>query len=442
MATPLVTLARAAFADALVPLDAGRAVERAVRVDGGAIVVGDRVVPIAERRDVRVAAFGKAADAMIGAMARRLGEAGLGDGCARGLVVAHVDGVSRVRWAERVVGGHPVPNAASLAAGARLLGLFDGCTRETLAVFLVSGGGSALVEAPVDQSLTADDFAAINRSMLACALSIREINAIRKRLSAVKGGRLARHASPAEQVTLIVSDVVPGEDATVASGSTVPDDTTAEEVRSAVAKLQRGAELPERVARVLAAVGDTDAALNEHIYKGYAATVLDCRDAARAVANAVAAGVVENLDVQDGELAEVVDAHLVEAERLASANPGRTVAVVSSGEVELSVEGPGRGGRNQHSVLYALGRIAALCPSVREIAVLSAGTDGRDGGTDAAGAVGDLGTIARAAAEGASITDFLARFDSNGFFDRCGGLIVTGPTGTNVRDVRIVLARS
>lgn len=445
MTAQLETIARSAFDAATRSLDAGRAMERHVTAHRGLLVVDRYTIDVASRGDIRVAAFGKAADRMAEALAEQFDRSGVDRAALRGVIVAHTDGVSPISWCERIVGGHPVPTEASFAAGRRLLRLFDGCTERTLAVFLVSGGGSALVEAPRDASVTDDDIVGLNRALLRSDLTIREMNAIRRRVSAIKGGALAAHARPAEQLTLIVSDVSPGEIATVASGPTVADDTTIEELRSAVRRIDGRPGVTPAVMRVLEDSVRTEIpTARDALATGPVVTLLDCRDAAASAAVEVGrvADEVVNLDVVDGPLESVIDAHLTALERAIAVAPGRLVGVVSSGEVTLDVTGDGVGGRNQHSVLYALTRVGALCPSASEIAILSAGTDGRDGPTDAAGAVAGLETLAGAAASGVSIGEYLGRCDSHTFFERCGGLIVTGATGTNVRDIRIVLGRS
>jgi len=175
----------------------------------------------------------------------------------------------------------------------------------------------------------------------------------------------------------------------------------------------------------------------------HVAVLLDSSHAAAEAAEQARAlgSAVEVLEDADGPLEPVVDAHLVALEALVGRAPGALAAVVSAGEVTLEVRGAGVGGRNQHTVLYALTRVARLCPSAREVAILSAGTDGRDGPTDAAGAVASLATLDAAAALGLDPADFLANNDAYSFFRPLGALVTTGPTGTNVRDLRVLLAR-
>jgi hydroxypyruvate reductase len=447
----LGALARSIFDDALDACDAERAILKRASASPGVVRIGGTSLDVGEVDDVRVVAIGKAADAMARALTRLLDDARVPDEARRGLVVAHVDGRTEHSWIERLVGEHPVPGEASMAAGRRLLDFVADCDERTVAIFLLSGGGSALAEWPIDDRLTAVDFARLNDALVRSSLSIREINAIRKRISAIKGGRLAIAASPARRLTVVVSDVAPGDAATVASGPTTRDETTLVEAACAIAKLDRSFEGPlgEALATIAkAASGTGDAAPSIRIdprLDGHALeVVLDCADAA-AIAAASARGrcdEVAGLGCVDGPLDEVVAIHLDALDAmLGRAHRGATLAVVSSGEVTLEVTGDGRGGRNQQTVLAALVAAQDRAIGDHEIAFLSAGTDGRDGPTDAAGAVADLEALARADALGLDAGVHLRAFDAYPFFDALGALVRTGPTGTNVRDLRVFVAR-
>lgn len=445
---PLARAAREIFAEALDACDAGRATAARVGAAQGRLAVAGEWLDAGDFDDVRVAAVGKAADAMAAAVARALDLSGVAAGARRGLVVAHVESPPRPvpRWADRVVGDHPVPGERSLEAGRRLLALFEGCSERTLAIFLLSGGGSALAESPADPRLGAPELAALGELLVRSSLPIRSINAIRKRVSAIKGGRLAMRAAPAAQVTLVVSDVAPGDAQSVASGPTVPDETSMEEAIEGLERSGFARRAPPALARALAAgsLADTPRPEAFRAVRSLVDVALDCEDAARAAAAAAAARAasVASLGCADGPLEEVVDRHLGALERLAAAaGPGAVCAVVSAGEATLEVTGGGLGGRNQQAVLYALTRAGELCPSARELALLSAGTDGRDGPTDAAGAVAGPEALEEGARLGLDARDHLRRDDAYRFFDPLGALVRTGPTGTNVRDVRVFLAR-
>ncbi len=398
-------------------------------------MVGSREIRLDAFDEVRVGAIGKASDALVRALAGALDVCGIDPRARRAVVVAHAPAShEQPSWVTRLVGGHPTPDAASFAAGRSLLDLFSGCTERTLAIFLLSGGGSALAECPLDDALGPARLAEINDALVRADLPIRAINAVRKRLSAIKGGRLGLAAAPATELTLVVSDVAPGDVQSVASGPTVPDETTIDEAEAALERLGppvRPALVDTPSREALARIASTVEVL------------LDCETAARAAERAASdhAERVASLGCLDGPLDEVVDRHLAELERLLVESDGARCAVVSSGEVTLDVTGEGLGGRNQQTVLRALVRARDLCPSAREIAILSAGTDGRDGPTDAAGAVAGFDALDAARVAALDPNDHLARCDAYRFFDPLGALVRTGPTGTNVRDVRVLLGR-
>lgn len=439
-------VARVIFARVLDACDVETAFRRTVGTRPGALSIDGDSVLLDRFDEIRVAAMGKAADAMMRAASRVLDEAGFSDKLRRGVIVAHTPGVeSSVPWAERLVGGHPLPSESSFVAGKKVLALFDGCTPRTLALFLLSGGGSALAESPLDVRLTVRDLANLNDALVRSSLPIRSINAVRKHLSAIKGGRLAVHAALAEQVTLLISDVVPGDLQSVASGPTMPDDTTITDVVEALDCSGLRERLPEAVRRALLpdALVETPKPADFASIRHREAVVMDASIAAREAASLAHAFAdrVAVLDDADGLLEDTIDRHLIELDALLDAvDGGAMCAVVSAGEVTLDVTGAGLGGRNQHSALYALSRMARLCPRARHFALLSGGTDGRDGPTDAAGAVASTGMLERAQSLNLNPQEFLSNHDAYNFFDPLGGLIRTGPTGTNVRDIRIFVA--
>jgi hydroxypyruvate reductase len=438
----LVEKARGSFLAALAACEVEPAVAARVRVAGGSLAVPGGEVDLTRYGEIRIAAIGKAADRMLAAFGRALD---CGPPVARrALVITHTESGEKPPWATRMVGGHPVPDRRSFEAGRALLAFFDGCTSETLAVFLLSGGGSALAEWPLAPTVGWEDLCVLNDVLVRSNLPIRSINAVRKHVSAIKGGRLAARAAPADQLTLVVSDVAPGDVQSVASGPTVVDDTTVDDVARALDTAGLRDRIPAALRAALApdSIAETPTVADLGGGLRWVASLLDSSSAAEAARRDVEryAAAVALLDGADGWLEQVVDAHLSALEGLArDREPGSVCAVVSAGEATLDVTGDGVGGRNQHSVLYALTRVGDLCPSVGEYAVLSAGTDGRDGPTDAAGAVAGPALLAEARARGLDPTDFLRRFDAYGFFRPLGGLVVTGPTGTNVRDVRIFL---
>jgi glycerate 2-kinase len=337
-----------------------------------------------------------------------------------------------------VEAGHPVPSAEGLAAAERTLALAQAAGPDDLVLVLLSGGASANWIAPAS-GLTLADKQAVTRALLRSGAAIGEMNTVRKHLSRIKGGRLARAAQPARLVTLAISDV-PGDDpAVIGSGPTVPDPSTLAEARAIVARRQL--TLPDTVARALADPGNETPKPGDPVF---AATdyrlVARPADAFRAAEQAARAAGYEPVllgDRIEGEARILAAEHAALALSLQS--EGRRAVILSGGELTVTIHGQGRGGPNQE---YALALAVAL-RGTRGIAALAGDTDGTDGGTgspdDPAGAMVDSGTLTRAQALGLDPAAFLADNDSTGFFTRLGDLVRTGPTCTNVNDFRAIV---
>jgi len=334
--------------------------------------------------------------------------------------------------------GHPVPDGAGLEAALRAIEFADGAEAHDLVLVLMSGGASANWIAPV-AGVTFADKQAVTRALLRSGATIGEINTVRKHLSRIKGGRLARHAFPAKLVTIAISDV-PGDDpSAIGSGPTVPDPTTLADARAIVANYRL--DLPTSV---IAALSDTN---NESPKPGDPAFagspfVLAARpaDSLRAAEAAVRAAGYECMSLGadvEGEAREVAAAHAKLAREL-RAKSARAV-ILSGGELTVTIRGQGRGGPNQEYAL-ALAMGLAHMPAV---AALAGDTDGTDGGVgdanDPAGALLDGQTVARAKALGLDPAAFLADNNSTGFFAALKDLLLTGPTYTNVNDFRAIV---
>jgi glycerate 2-kinase len=343
--------------------------------------------------------------------------------------------LTRIRCVEA---GHPVPDAAGLAATADTLALAAAAGEDDLVLVLISGGGSANWVAPAE-GLTIEDKQALTRALLASGAPISDINTVRKHLSRIKGGRLAALLHPARSLSLLISDV-PGDDpAFIASGPTVADPTTAAD---AIATLERWRiPLPAHVRAVLEGPagetpkpGDTAFANAELRIVARPADSL----AAAAEVGRDAGYQVEVLgDALEGEAREVGEAHGRMA--MDAARSGRRLILLSGGELTVTVRGEGKGGPNQE---YALA-MAATLDGAAGVTVLAADTDGADGGsgaaTDPAGAFVDAATLTNAKGKGLIAANFLKNNDATRFFERTGDLLVTGPTGTNVNDFRCVV---
>lgn len=418
--------------------------------DGDRLRGGDWTVDLTGIRRVLVVGAGKAG----GPMALAVEEI-LGDRLTDGLVVVkagHRAPTGRVVLHEA---RHPIPDATGLAGAEAVLALARGASAEDLVLGLISGGGSALLPLPAE-GISLADKQAVTRSLLRSGATIQEINAVRKHISRIKGGRLAEAAAPARLLTLVMSDVVGDALDAIASGPTVPDETT---YADALAVLRRYALLDRAPASVRAHLEAGVAGRHPETPKPAAGCFR--RSVTRLVASnrqalAAARQAAEGLGYRAlilssavvGEAREVAKVHAAIAREVREA--GQPVAppacVIWGGETTVTFRGPegqpaaavpgeGRGGRCQEFALAAALAIAGL----RDVLVASLGTDGTDGPTDAAGAVADGTTCARARAAGMDPRRHLEAYESYPFFDRLGDLIRTGPTNTNVMDVQLVL---
>ncbi|MCA8961063.1 MAG: DUF4147 domain-containing protein [Planctomycetes bacterium] len=341
---------------------------------------------------------------------------------------------------EHIAGGHPEPTLASFRAARRALELVGSLGGGDGVLFLVSGGGSSLMELPIDPAIDLDDCRAFHRGLVRSGASIEAINRVRAVASAVKGGRLAEAAAPARQWTVVVSDVPRGRPELVASGPSFPPPVTdPAEVNAILRRHDLVHTIPERYRAWFAGLDRSTLALRDGTFdRSTFVTLVDNEDALRAIEARLNGDgfVTERLCLQEeATVDDAVSLHLRAIEGLAERHPGEAVAIVSGGEVTVPVRGhPGIGGRNQSLVLAM-----ALAIEGAPLAFLSAGTDGIDGNSSAAGAVADGTTVARARAAGCDPRSALSANDAGTLFASIGDAIVTGPTGNNVRDVRILV---
>jgi hydroxypyruvate reductase len=358
-----------------------------------------------------------------------------------GLAVARIGYGRPTRRIVMVEAGHPVPDAAGLAAAERALALAASAGANDCVLVLISGGASANWIAPAP-GLTLADKQAVTRALLRSGAAIDEMNAVRKHLSRIKGGRLARQAQPARIMTLAISDV-PGDDpAVIGSGPTVPDPTTLADARAVLARF--GIDPSEAVRRALSDPANEspkpgDATFDRSEFR-LVARPAEAFRAAEAAIRAAGLDCVFLGDRVEGEAREVAAAHAALASDIQQ--QGRRAVILSGGELTVTMRGAGHGGRCQE---YALALALAL-DGTTGIAALAADTDGTDGGEgrpdDPAGAYADSTTVARALKKGLDPALFLAQNDSTGFFSRIDGLLRTGPTFTNVNDFRAILVDS
>jgi glycerate 2-kinase len=404
--------------------------DAAVAAADPAVCVPAHLPPRPKGRVVVVGA-GKASAAMAAAVEQAWGSP------LEGLIVTRYGHAVPTRWVEVAEASHPVPDAAGAAAARRILERVRGLGPDDLVLCLISGGGSALLALPAD-GLTLADKQAVTTALLRSGANIGEMNAVRKHLSAIKGGRLAAAAHPAKLVTLMISDV-PGDDpATIASGPTVPDPTTFADARAILAKY--GIEAPPAVTAHLERAAEESPKPGDPRLVGAVAKIVasPALSLAAAAERARAAGYeVEMLgDALEGEARELGREHAALALERAAA--GCRVAILSGGETTVTVRGKGRGGRNSE---YLLGLMLAL-DGAPGIHALAADTDGIDGSEDNAGAFAGPDSLARARTLGIDPAARLADNDAYGVFAALDDLLVTGPTRTNVNDFRAILVGS
>ena len=367
-------------------------------------------------------AIGKAAVSM----ARGLDDA-LGDKLTFGVIASTSLHLVR-RW-QNSIGGHPLPNEASLAAAQAAFGLLDEANEEhATVIFLISGGGSAIMEWPISDDISIEDLRAANQTLISCGASISEINSVRRAFSAVKGGALARRAPNAQLFTLIVSDTNPGDEASVASGPTLNPPKDAPNAIDVVQQYNLDSVLPASIMKAVHRAQTSSPVSGSHV------VLLDNRSAQYAAAQKARelGFTCATLDhISEQPIQEGCDLLLA-----STANVNEPFCAISGGEFSCPVRGDGRGGRNLETALRCA---INLDNRNSHLVVLSAGTDGIDGNSPAAGAIADETTLQRARNLNLDAAQYLGRSDSYTFFEQLNDLIITGPTGTNVRDLRILL---
>ena len=425
-------LLESVYLEAIESVRGERLVEALGRPDGdcwrirhhGAVV--DWPLPVGGR--IVVVGAGKA----VGSLAKGL-EALLGDRITDGCIIVkhgHHEPLTRIRQLEA---GHPIPDAQGVEATWEMLRTVEGLTDRDNVIVLLTGGASALMVAPVD-GVTLEEKAAVTDMLLRSGASIEEINSVRKRLSRVKGGRLLERIGPASVLTLMISDIPSGDIGMIGSGPTIAAGEGQVDAMAILARYGLDGQVPPSISCALA--GKQDCARPA---RGRSEALL-LADSGTLVAAVHGIAARQGLAVRDVDTAMAGNTHDAAATMadalLAVPQQERPMLLVAAGETTLQVKGDGLGGRNQE---YALVAAMALAGS-RGVALLSAGTDGTDGPTDAAGAFADCALIQRALAAGIDPTDSLKRNDSHGLLEATGDLFHTGPTGTNVMDLVLGIA--
>ncbi len=434
----LAFAARTIFSEALKRVDAGAAVQNALRADGTDLLIfGEPVVSLSQ--PIYVVAVGKAAYPMAKAFDRAAGKY-IKAGVVSGADPTRGTSLTGSAW-QKFFGGHPLPSEESFEAAKACLLMLDRANREKAAVvFLVSGGGSAMMELPRDPRLTLTDLRELNRALVTSGASITEINSVRRAVSAVKGGGLALSAADSQQISLIVSDTRSGDITSIASGPSLLPGAGIPDPVEIVEKYRLEGRLPEIVTRSIrereSVHHDVTIDSNYHI-------LLDNRQMvshAAKIANGIGFETAFDDDDHDEMIGDGTSGLLDRALAFKnSVSKGKPACFVSGGEFGCEVRGSGIGGRNCETVLRAA-MLAEENDELRNFTILSAGTDGIDGNSPAAGGVVDVNTIKSAREQGLDPARYLEESDSFTFLKKLDAAIETGPTGTNVRDIRIVLA--
>jgi hydroxypyruvate reductase len=462
------------FTGAVKACNIASAFDRRLRFEGNILHrllpdgIGPEAIDLSHYKRIFVIAMGKAAgpmlETLLDRMKRRKGLRGI---CSSNQLPASRNW--RFRYFE---GGHPLPNEDSFAAARAALALARRARKDTLIFFLISGGGSAMFDLPLDPQITLEEARAFHQLLLASGAPISEINTLRKHFSAVKGGRLAMAAPEATKVSLLLPDVPLRSLDALSSGPTSPDHSTVAEVRELLAqydlaaklppsvrafferkdmpespgnkkwrppffpKLSRTGTVPTRTVTAAATMTNEDAAFREEVFEVLLSSH-DLGENARALAQKAGYFTVVDNSCDDWDYAEAARYLLERFHALRATHP--RLCLISVGEVTVTMDrNPGAGGRNQQ---FAMACALELENHPNErLTVLSAGSDGIDGNTQVAGAIADPTTVARAHTFGFHLKSSLAAFDACPMFTALGDAVVTGPTGHNLRDLRLLIA--
>ena len=417
-------------------LDLRLLVNQELKLEDDVLHLKNESISLKDYREIVLIGFGKASLTIASAI-----EEMLSDRITRSILVS--DSPTRLTLkSEVIVAGHPYPNQNSLLAGKRILDLVQTAPSDSLIIFIVTGGGSSLVEQPILPDITLEDLRDLNRLLVNSGATIREINIVRKHLSQIKGGRLGYLARKNSSIKLFLSDVNPGDLRSIASNPLLPDDADLNEFFDIIERYNLNENLPRSILEMVDK-GEIAELPRDWNYekKSIAILLADNHDAisfAAEIARRKGFHVETDLRLAEGDYKEISRELIESLLTLKKRFPDLPVCLVSGGEVSCPVTGEGVGGRNQEFVLYTALELSKLDNFAG--CVLSCGTDGVDGNSPATGAVADSETIRQALARGLNPAVFLERNDSHSFFELVGGAVFTGPTGNNVRDLRLLIA--
>jgi glycerate 2-kinase len=413
-------------------------IKEKVEVCEGILRFDNEVISLIDFDEILLIGFGKASLEM-GFVLESL----LASKIKRGILVTNRHN-NKSLMSEVIVAGHPTPDEHSLLAAKKILSALESSTEKTLVIFLISGGGSSLVELPV-QGITLEELQQLNKTLVGCGATIQEINIIRKRLSQIKGGKLGIRAKKMKCLAIYLSDVNEGDLSSLASGPLFMDDTAIEQFNTIIEKYSLLEKMPPAIAAILQkeVLHTSEKAETQKQTSIAHMLLLDNADLLK-----MAATVAEDRGLKveicrewvEGEYQKIAEELLQRLIFLQEKFPQETVCLLSGGEVACSVRGEGIGGRNQEFVLYCATRFSELSNNL-EVVVLSCGTDGIDGVSCAAGAVISSVDFYKSNRLEYHASFYIEQNNSHSFLKQSGGLLVLGPTGNNVRDLRILLAR-
>ncbi|MEM1589857.1 MAG: glycerate kinase [Candidatus Bathyarchaeia archaeon] len=420
-------------------VDPKRLIASKLVLKGSLLEVGDYTFDLNQFKNVYVIGGGKASGSMAEALENLLGEK-----ITDGAVNVPRGCKHKTKIVKLYEASHPIPDESGVRGVKRMLEIAEKAGENDLVICLISGGGSSLMPLPRN-GITLADKRKITEDLLKCGATINEINTVRKHISGIKGGWLAKKAYPATVLNLILSDVVGDPLEFIASGPTVPDSTTFSDAVKVLKKYGLWEKAPESIRRVLlegerGLIPETPKRDDKVFKKVFNVIIGNCREASTAACKALKSEGLNTLlltSLLEGEARHVGTVLASAAREIdTSGNPvQRPAAMVVGGETTVTVAGKGKGGRNQEIALAAALKINGL----EGCAVASLSTDGVDGPTDAAGAIADGKTMAKAERNGLNAEKFLAENDSYNFFSKLGDLIFTGQTGTNVNDISVVI---
>jgi glycerate 2-kinase len=432
LAVEMRVTARHFFEHALKESSIDKAFRRHVACERGVLRICEDLYDLNSYRHRFVISIGKAAHTLVTALEMQAGDR------FEGIVAGSVEPPWQARGFRYFSGGHPMPNQESIRAADAMLKSVAAQDASSLVIYLLSGGGSSMVEKPLDEEVSLADLVATYHVLVHSGAPIAEINAIRKHLSAVKGGKLARAAYPAQQVSILVSDVPDDTPDALASGPTMPDSTTVGDCYAIASKYEMLKHLPQSVRQLFErrALDETPKSDDPAWHRSRWWTVLSNASLFEAIKpEAERHGFRVEVDngCDDWDYEKASD-YLLDRLRELRRQSDR-VCLISGGEVTVKVTHGGTGGRNQQFALACAEKIVA-----ENITILSAGTDGIDGNSPAAGAVVDGTTLQRARAHGLDAKIYLSGFNAYLYFEKLGDTVMTGPTGNNLRDLRVLLA--